>query len=261
MEEINKNHTSSHQTMVFGCKCCRNSVVLDISTQRKVRVANHSGNEGTDKILENVQFFDVPDVMCTECNEWMVHLDTKIAYLVMKLWTAGIHTESSCEGHIEKSSYGALRSGEFSLPFVSTQGRVYAVGTIAPYIDIIGTNGILKKLRDITARYFEEYDHTFYCPIYVLRKNARGESVYRLTVLPHKDRKLPHHKNHNFEVDVDSPLVIVSRSFNDAESSDVFKLNPILVPGNPASFESFALTQLNNSLEVLSNTVSKLVVR
>ena len=254
---------SSYQTLQYACPYCKNVVKLNICTTRTIQVLDNP-NASDQDILNELRFWDEPNLKCKHCKGRMVALDEHIAPIVLKLWSFGVRTYSSCEGHIGKRSFAKFDKEDYDYPIHSNRGYVHVEGIAAPYVDIVDNCLIGKAIQKVSYGYFEEYSDGFYCPSFCkLNEAYGGYDIYRLTVLPHVDNKTPRQKNHQFEVDASSPLIIVSRYFSHHSSEynqdEIDRMNPIVVPDRSHEVEELAQKQLNICREVLDNTVSKIL--
>ena len=255
---------SSYQTLQYACPYCKNVVKLNICTTRTIQVIE-SPNTPERDVLNELKFWDAPDLRCRRCWDRMIPLDEHIAPAVLKLWSFGVCTYSSCEGHIGKRSFAKFDKEDYDYPIHSNRGYVHMEGIAAPYVDIIDNCRIGKAIQKVSYEYFEEYSGEFYCPSFCKLDTMYDDeyNIYRLTVLPHIDNKTPRQRNHRFEVDASSPLIIVTRYFShhsDKHSQDeIDRMNPIVVPDRSREVEEVAKRQLNICQEVLENTISKIL--
>lgn len=264
MDKINKRKPSSYQALLYACPCCKKVVKLNISTTRDIEVTHNTLNTSVRDILKELQFWDAPELRCKHCDSWMIALDENISQIVLKLWKFGVRTHSSCEGHVGKRSYVAFRKTDDDYPIHSTRGYVHIEGIVSPYVDIVDNGLVGKALQTVVPKYFEEYKEGFYCPAYFkLNITHSGHDIYRLTVLPHRDAKTLRQRRHRFEIDADSPLVIVSQYFSqhsdDYKLDEIYDLNPILVPERSDKVAGTAQRQLDICREVLGNTIDKIL--
>ena len=159
MENINKQ-TSSYQNLLYACPYCKNVVKLNICTSRTIQVIE-SPNTPERDVLNELKFWDVPDLRCRRCWDRMIPLDEHIAPAVLKLWSFGVCTYSSCEGHIGKRSFAKFDKEDYDYPIHSNRGYVHMEGIAAPYVDIKKSFNMVREYAGIEDFRFHDLRHTF----------------------------------------------------------------------------------------------------
>ena len=109
------DHEIKYEDVWFLCPHCKRIYKAKISSTIVYPEEIDRAKEG---VVVKAQYF------CAECGDYAFQVDRPIANSVKKLMEAGIHTYSSCSGHVEKFgptsfSYeqGALGIGEDSITY------------------------------------------------------------------------------------------------------------------------------------------------
>ena len=136
------DHETKYEEVWFLCPHCKRIYKAKISSTIVYPEEIDRAKEG---VVVKAQYF------CAECGDYAFQVDRPIANSVKKLMEAGIHTYSSCSGHVEKFgptsfSYeqGALGIGEDSI----TYGPCISMFPDGDEFAITAFKNVFKKLKN-----------------------------------------------------------------------------------------------------------------